>query len=73
MTASMLDPHRTMRRCSLADVSMAEHSENTPHLTVLAPREAARSARGFPTDDEMTIDDLTDEEWVAFERALSER
>jgi hypothetical protein len=53
-------------------VSVAEQTPE-PHLTVLPPADAARRARPLPSDDEMTLDDVTDEEWDAFQQALAER
>jgi hypothetical protein len=35
--------------------------------------EALRQARPLPSDAEMAIEGLTDEEWIAFEQALIER
>jgi hypothetical protein len=45
-------------------------SDEAPRLTVLPPKEALRLARPMPTDEEMAIEGLTDEEWDAFEKAL---
>ena len=42
-------------------------------LTVLPAKEALRLARPLPTDDEMAIEGITDEEWKAFEAALKDR
>jgi hypothetical protein len=42
-------------------------------LTVLPPADAARRARPLPSDEEMALDDVTDEEWDAFQQALAER
>lgn len=53
-------------------VSVAEQTPE-PHLTVLPADEAARRAQPLPSDDEMALDDVTDEEWDAFDRALAER
>ena len=44
-----------------------------PHLTVLSPDEAFRRARPLPSDEEMAIDGLTDDEWTAFAQALAAR
>ena len=40
---------------------------------MVVPRDALRRARPFPSDGEMAIEGLTNEEWEAFERALAER
>jgi hypothetical protein len=42
-------------------------------LTVLPPEDALAHAQPVPTDDELAIDGLTDDEWKAFEKALTER
>lgn len=42
-------------------------------LTVLPPEEALRRARPLPSDSEMAIEGLTEDEWKAFEQALAER
>lgn len=54
-------------------MSVAEQPSAPPHLTVLAPQNALREAKPMPSNDEMAIDGLTDEEWDAFESALAER
>lgn len=53
-------------------MSVAEQSPE-PHLTVLPPQEAVRLARPLPSEEDMALNDLTDEEWDAFQRALAER
>lgn len=53
-------------------MSVAEQAPE-PHLTVLPPEEAARRARPLPSDDDMALDDVTDEEWDAFQQALAQR
>ena len=57
----------------LGPMSVVPHSEKPSGLTVVSPAEALRRARPLPSDDEMAIDGLTDEEWKAFEQALAER
>lgn len=47
--------------------------EKPERLTLLPAREALRRARPLPSADEMAIEDLTDEEWKAFEAALEDR
>lgn len=42
-------------------------------LTVVPPEEAVRLARPLPSNDEMAIEGLTDDEWKAFEQALTDR
>jgi len=47
--------------------------EEPPALIVLSPEEALRRARPLPSDSEMAIEGLTEDEWKAFEQALTER
>ncbi len=54
-------------------VSVAENPQGSSHLTVVAPDEALERARPLPSDDDMAIEGLTDEEWDAFEQALADR
>ena len=54
-------------------MSVLEHPDDAGRLTVLPPEEALRSARPTPSDEDMAIDGLTDDEWNAFEKALTER
>lgn len=44
-----------------------------PSLTVLAPEEALKRALPLPSDDDMALEGLTEDEWTAFEQALAER
>lgn len=55
------------------DVSVVPHPDDPAGLTVLPPEEALKRARPLPTDEEMAIEGLTDDEWKAFEKALAER
>lgn len=54
-------------------VSVAENPRGSSHLTVVAPDEALERARPLPSDDDMAIEGLTDEEWDAFKQALADR
>jgi len=54
-------------------VSVVPHPEEQPVLIVLPPKEALLRARPLPSDADMVIDGLTDDEWAAFQEALSER
>ena len=58
---------------TLPRVSVVPHPEKSPQLTVLPLREALRQARPLPGDADMAIEGLTDDEWKAFENALTER
>jgi hypothetical protein len=54
-------------------VSVVSHSDEPTGLTVVAPDDALTRAQPLPSDDEMAIADLTDDEWKAFAKALAER
>lgn len=54
-------------------VSVAENPQGSSHLTVVVPDEALERALPLPSDDDMVIEGLTDEEWDAFEQALADR
>ncbi len=62
---------------TMADMSVVPHPPEPPdepeHLTILPAGEAIRQARPLPSDDDMAIEGLTDEEWTAFAEALAER
>lgn len=58
---------------TLVAVSVVPHPDEPNRLTVLPPREALRRARPTPSDDDIGIEGLSDEEWKAFEDALAER
>ncbi len=49
------------------------HPDEPNRSTVLPPRAALRRARPMPSDEDMAIEGLSDEEWKAFEDALAER
>ncbi len=74
------DPHvagdriaQQASRRTLADMSVTPDSQEPTRLTVLPPKEALERARPMPSDDEMTIEGLTDDEWKAFEKAIADR
>lgn len=54
-------------------MSVASHPEQPVPLTVLPPEEALLHALPLPSDEELAIEGLTDDEWEAFERALADR
>jgi hypothetical protein len=54
-------------------VAVAEHPQEPAHLTVVAPKEALRRAQPLPSDEDMALEGLTDDEWDAFEQALADR
>jgi len=64
---------RADRRAYNDRVSVVPHPEEQPVLIVLPPKEALLRARPLPSDADMVIDGLTDDEWAAFQEALSER
>ncbi|EUA17577.1 hypothetical protein I553_10648 [Mycobacterium xenopi 4042] len=43
-----------------------------PGLRVYQPDEALKRARPLPARDRMIIEDVPDEQWVAFQEALAE-
>jgi len=55
------------------NVSVAENPQEPRRLTVVTPKEALQRARPLPSDDDMAVEGLTDEEWDAFEQALADR
>jgi len=54
-------------------MSVVPTPDDRQGLTVLPPDEALRRARPLPSDDELAIGGLTDDEWNAFREALAER
>ncbi len=54
-------------------MSVAENPDESDHLTVVTPREALERAQPLPSDDDMVVEGLTDQEWDAFEHALADR
>jgi len=47
--------------------------DEQPALTILGPVEALQRAQPLPSDEDLAIEGLTDEEWAAFEAALAGR
>ncbi len=58
---------------TLDRMSIASHSDESSGLTVLPPEEALERALPAPAAAELEIEGLTDEEWTAFQEALSSR
>ncbi len=54
-------------------MSIVPHPDEPGGLTVVPPDEALARALPVPSAEDLKIDGLTDQEWTAFERALSER
>ena len=54
-------------------MAVVPHPQKQPRLTVVSPQEALRRALPLPSDADMAIDGLTEDEWTAFEKALAER
>lgn len=54
-------------------MSVVPNPDEPTGLTVLPPDEALQRARPLPSDDDMAIEGLTEDEWKAFEQALAER
>ena len=56
---------------TLGCVSVLEQPGHS-HLLVFEPEEGLRRAKPLPAEDELLIEDVTDEEWEAFHEALAE-
>ena len=54
-------------------MSVVSHSDEPTGLTVVVPDEALKRAQPLPSDEDMAITDLTDDEWKAFQKALADR
>lgn len=54
-------------------VSVAEDPREESRPTVLSPLDALDRAHQLPDADDMVIEGLTDDEWAAFEQALTDR
>lgn len=54
-------------------MSVVPNPEEFAGLTVVGPEEALRRAQPLPSDAELAIEGLTDDEWTAFEKAVAER
>jgi hypothetical protein len=52
-------------------MSTVEQPEE-PAVRVYAPAEALKSARPLPPRDRLAVEDITDEEWKAFQEALAD-
>lgn len=54
------------------DVSVLEQP-GQPRFLVLEPEEGLRQAMALPAEEDLVIEDVTDEEWKAFHEAIAER
>ena len=54
-------------------MSIASHPEEPVGLTVLPPDDALDRALPAPNARDLEIEGLTDQEWTAFQQALSDR
>ena len=61
-----------MRRTYTVFMAVVPNPGEPTALTVVLPDDALKRARPLPSDDEMAIENLTDDEWKAFENALAE-
>lgn len=52
-------------------MSTVEQAEE-PTVRVYPPDEALKHARPLPPRDRLVVEDITDEEWQAFQEALAE-
>lgn len=55
----------------MAFVSTVEQPEQ-PTVRVYAPGEALKRARPLPPREDLVVEDVTDEEWKAFQEALAD-
>ena len=62
-----------LRAAYAVAVAVAENPQEPGPLTVVAPKEALRRAQPLPSDEDMAIEGLTDDEWDGFEQALADR
>jgi hypothetical protein len=51
-------------------MSVAESPHESSDLIVVSAKEAVERAKPLPSDDDMAVEGLTDDEWDAFERAI---
>jgi len=56
---------------TLASISTVEEPREPP-VRFSAPDEALERARPLPNREDLVIEGLTDEEWLAFQEALAE-
>lgn len=54
-------------------MSVVQSPEEFEGLVILPPDEALRRAQPLPSDAELAIEGLTDDQWKAFEKALADR
>ena len=59
--------------CTIVNMSIASHPEEPVDLTVLSPDDALDRALPAPNAQDLEIEGLTDEEWAAFQEALTSR
>ena len=52
-------------------MSTVEQPEE-PSVRVYSPEEALKRARPLPPHDRLVIEDVSDEEWAAFQEALAD-
>lgn len=57
----------------MSDAALPRVPDGEPRIEVLSIDDALRAAKPLPPHGEMAIDGLAEDEWDAFERALSER
>jgi len=61
----------TGQRRTLVVVSTVEQPAE-PTVRVYAPDEALKRARPLPARDRLVVEDVTDDEWKAFQEALAD-
>lgn len=72
-TGQELSSHGSCLSQYTLGVSAIDPASELAGLTVLSPDEALRRAKPMPQDTDLEIDGLTDAEWTAFEKALTDR
>jgi hypothetical protein len=56
-----------------SSMSVAESPHESSDLIVVSAKEAVERAKPLPSDDDMAVEGLTDDEWDAFERAIADQ
>ena len=54
-------------------MSGVPHPDEPVSLTLLPPAEALKAARRLSSIHELALEGVTDDEWAAFEKALTDR
>ena len=65
-------PGRSSTRVVRSSVMSTIEQPEEPVVQVYAPDEARKHARPLPSRDKLVVEDVTDEEWKAFQEALAD-